>query len=92
MIDLDTLQSELEEKLNEWEKKKYLSEAYPSLYILMLEQFKRADKIEQYMAQCKEFENDRIRYSLYIHGYLLPWFDQQRKAGKLKQGRYINIS
>ena len=50
MIDLDTVQSELEEKLDEWEKKKYLSLAYPSLYILMLEQFKRADKIEQYMA------------------------------------------
>ena len=44
------------------------------------------DKIEQYMAKCKAYENDKENYSLYVHGYLLIWLHQQRQAGKLSKG------
>ena len=66
----------------------YLSEEYPRLYILILEFFGMTDRIEQYMSKCKAYENDRYKYSLYVHGYLFVWLDQQRKEGKLKQGTW----
>ena len=68
----------------------YLSVEYPSLYIHMLGSLDKPDKIEQYMAKCKEYEDHRGKFSLYIHGYFLPWLDQQRKAGKLKKGRCVS--
>ena len=39
------------------------------------------------MNKCKLYEIAEEKYSLYIHGYFLPWLDQQRKAGKLKSGK-----
>ena len=30
------------------------------------------ERIESFMAKCKEYEDDAEKYSLYIHGYLLP--------------------
>ena len=56
----------------------YFSEAYPSLFLFILNHFKMNDRIERYMTQCKMCENDPEKYSLYVHGYFLPWLDQQR--------------
>ena len=67
----------------------YLSETYPRLFQLILVHLKMPDKVEEHMAKCKEFENDEDKYSLYIHGYLLAWFENQREAGKLKQVRFL---
>ena len=67
-------------------KKNFLSEEYPSLYVLILESLNQTDMIEEYMAACKAYQGDLENYSLYIHGYLLLWFRQQRQAGKLSQG------
>ena len=41
------------------------------------------------MQKCKEFEDIKQAeyYGIYIHGYLLPLLDQERAAGKLKQGK-----
>ena len=36
----------------------YLSEAYPSLFLFILEHFKMTDRIEKYMAKCKMYETD----------------------------------
>ena len=69
----------------------YLSCAYPSLYIHLLGFLDEPDRIELYMAKCKQLENDRKIFTLYIHGYFLPWLDQQRKAGKLKQGKCFPV-
>ena len=55
-------------------KMKYLSQHYPSLYVEVLKHLNKLDKIEQYMAKCKGYENDYKNYSLYVHGYLLIWF------------------
>ena len=69
----------------------HLSEAYPSLYILILEHFKMPERVESYMAKCKEYEDSAEKYSHYIHGYFLVWLDQQRREGKLTQGKKFNI-
>ena len=66
LIDLDALQSELEIKLNEQQKVEYLSEMYPCLYIFLLELLGKTDQIGLCMAECKPYENNSDRYSLYI--------------------------
>ena len=39
------------------------------------------------MNQCKQYEEDHDKYSLYIHGFWLVWLDRQREAGVLKHGK-----
>ena len=39
------------------------------------------------MMECKDLKNSFDQYSLYVHGYLLPWLDEQRQNGLLKQGK-----
>ena len=63
-----------------------LGTEYPSLFIFILESFDKTERIDQYTNKCKAYEQDRYKYSLYLHGYFLVWLDQQRKEGKLKQG------
>ena len=62
----------------------HLKRFYPSLYICVLQHLKRKDLLDKYMQECKEYINDSKKYSLFIHGYLIPWVDQQRADGKLK--------
>ena len=86
-IDLDTVQKQLETQPHNKQKMTYLSKHYPSLYVHILGYLNMSDKIEQYMAQCKEYENDEENFSLYVHGYWLIWLNQQRQAGKFTQGK-----
>ena len=91
MIDLDTVERNLKNfvwntkiivegkmvKLTPMKQKMhYLSEAYPSLYVFILEFYKMNDRIAPYMTRCKAYENNQNRYSLYVHGYFLVWLDQ----------------
>ena len=93
VIDLSTVEGKLENFIENEErivdgksvnftpfqrKMDYLSEAYPRLYLLILDHFDMTDRIEQYMAKCKAYEKDPYKYSLYVHGYFLVWLDQQR--------------
>ena len=65
----------------------HLSKFYPSLYIFILKSLHQSTKIKEYQLQYKSCENDPYKYSVYIHGYLLPWFEHQRVDGKIHQGR-----
>ena len=47
--------------------------------------------MHQYMQECKTYENDPYEYSLFVHGYLIPWYEQQYKAGKIKNGKYHRV-
>ena len=47
--------------------------------------------LNRYMLQCKQLEDEYEKYSLYVHGYFLPWLQQQREAGSLQQGRSKQI-
>ena len=88
VIDLNIVESKLEKigPLPLSQKMDILGNEYPSLFIFILESFDKTERIEQYMKKCKAYEEDRYKYSLYVHGYFLVWLDQQRKEGKLKQG------
>ena len=101
LIDLNTLESKLENFTSNGEeivegksvsltpfqqKIDYMSKAYPRLFIFILDQFGMKDRIEKFLAKCKAYEDDRYKYSLYVHGYLLVWLDQQRQEGKLALG------
>ena len=91
VIDISLVEKSLENLTSLEQKMDYLSEAYPSLYILILKHFKMPERIESFMAKCKEYEDSPENYSLYIHGFFLVWLDQQRQAGKLTQGKKFNI-
>ena len=52
----------------------FLEQNYPCLYIYILKQRCQNRELTNYMTKCKQYENDVKKYSLYIHGYLLPWF------------------
>ena len=44
------------------------------------------------MEECEQFEHgDPQKYGKYVHGYLLPWLKEQRKAGKLKKRKFIDL-
>ena len=42
------------------------------------------------MKECKKhLHGSPEKYGRYVQGYLLPKFDQLRKEGRLKKGKYI---
>ena len=51
-----------------------------------------SDRLQMYMNECKMQENDPHRYSLYLHGYLIPRLEEQRVAGKLRHTKYCKIT
>ena len=38
------------------------------------------------MKKYKAYEKNQAKYSLYVHGYFIPWLEQQRRDGKLEKG------
>ena len=43
------------------------------------------------MLECKSYENDARNFTLYINGYFIPWIEQQRANGKIKQGKLFEL-
>ena len=41
------------------------------------------------MLKCKEQQNKPEKYSLYYHGYFLPWLEEKRDEGLFHQGRAV---
>ena len=42
------------------------------------------DALAEYSQKCKGYIDDYENYSLYVHGYLIPWLSEQRQQGALK--------
>ena len=40
------------------------------------------------MQECKALEDDYMKYSEYIHGFWIPWLEQQRENKRLHSGKY----
>ena len=60
----------------------------PGLYIFVLDTYGKFGQVKEFMEWCKTFEfGDLGEYSVYVHGYWLPWLAKQRQAGKLKKGK-----
>ena len=87
MIVLDKLEDELKKVKIYEEQLIYLSEFYPSLYIFVLRRLNRTAKLEEYMLKCRKCMNDPNNYHYHVHGFFIPWLDEQRALGKLKQGK-----
>ena len=62
------------EKLETKSRFDYLGERYPSVHIYVMTKLKMKQSLEKYINSCFKLENDYKEYSLYVHGYLLPWF------------------
>ena len=44
------------------------------------------------MKECKAYEDDKTKFCLYIHGYFIPWIEQQKAEGKIRKCKeYKNI-
>jgi len=80
------LQEDLTNQTTTARKLRYLSEVYPHIYRFVLVQLNQTEKLEKYEKKCMKYLNQPEKYYLYVHGYFLPWLDQQRREGKLKQG------
>ena len=62
-----------------------MRQSYPCLYIAVLEHQNKIQEKQEFMAECKKYENGApLDYSKYVHGFLIPWLDTQRREGKLK--------
>ena len=71
---MDALNRSLAQFKTNNEKIDYLSERYPSLYILMQKKGGHDAKLSAFYAKCKIYENhkDPSKYSLFVHGHWLP--------------------
>ena len=68
----------------------YLSLFYPSLKVFVLKHTDQFEQLQMYMDECKTFEQgDSSFYVYYLHGYLFPWFEQQRADNKIRQGKLL---
>ena len=48
-------------------------EQFPCLFFLVAEKLGLYEEIREYMEDCRRLEDDREKYSLYVHGYWIPW-------------------
>ena len=87
-FDHNELQQALTEQATTAQKLRYLSQTYPNIYKFVLINLKQTEELEEYEKKCMTCLNRPEKYHLYIHGYFLPWLDQQRMEGGLKQGKY----
>ena len=63
-----------------------LSLEYPGIYISYLKMRGLDTELKEYMNMCKSFREDYKKFSLYVHGYLEPHFQQLRESGLIKRG------
>ena len=50
----------------------FLGKRFPRVHIMILKILKKNDEVTRYMNECKNFVNDPINYSLYLHGWFYP--------------------
>ena len=67
--------------LSEQQRREYLGERYPYLFALLLKRIGDKDALSEYMENNKRDGKD----SNYIHGYFLPWLQEQREQGLLQR-------
>ena len=66
----------------------FLHEHDPYLYRFMLMHLDMLDKLQDYNKHCQECEDDPLTYSKFVHGYLIPMFDQKFADGLLKKSKF----
>ena len=71
------------------EPRKFLTQSYPNMFIEMNKRLGRYGDRVNYKKWCQsQLEISRYtNYSLYVHGFLLPHFDELRKKRAIKKGK-----
>ena len=88
IIDMHKFQQRYELLDDKQQRKNFLIKEYPGLYVEALRQSGRKKEMQDFMKVCKSHRYDRgEKFTLYIVGYLVPWFEQERLAGKLTFGK-----
>ena len=62
-------------------RKQFLAEHYPGIYLMAAKQMivqDREREIGGFMDRCKQLRDSVESYSLYVHGFLQPWINEQR--------------
>ena len=61
---------------------------YPGIYVSVLLQLDRPEEAKDFMDGCKLLRYGECdQFSLYVHGYLLPWHQKLRQLDKLTPGK-----
>ena len=84
VVDIDYVVCQLEQQDTFALKKNWLKLNYPSLALFIMKEMDCLKELMEYQKFCKDCEfGDYLNYSLYIHGWLIPWLDEQRSTGKI---------
>lgn len=88
LIDLENIRNQLKHyQYTEEQRLEMLKKECPFLYVVV---YAMQDKENQIMQCIREFAkfNDNIgNYTLYVHGYFLPWLMIQRDQGNFREGK-----
>ena len=60
------------------DKEDFISKCYPEVYLAVLSRLNRVEDIAKYSDRCESLRDDPYNYSLYLHGFLLPFIQQHR--------------
>ena len=78
------MEEELKESKSRDEELTILRKKYTCLYVFALRSLGKEDELEDFTNMCKKYKKGKAEnYSIYIHGYLLPWLEEQRATGQL---------
>ena len=87
-FDRRTMQDELRAAKSRKEELDILRNKYTCLYLFALKALNRQREYDNFTNRCKKYRKGKPEnYSVYVHGYFLPWLEEQRAAGLLKHGK-----
>ena len=86
---MDTLVKKLDQMQTNDERCEHLSIWCPCLYIFVLQKRGMVEKLSAYVERCKLYENDKdpSTFSLYVHGYWLPYLQRLEEQRLLVKGK-----
>ena len=85
-VDIESVNKILEKKPNQEECFRFILKNYPCLVKLVCTKLGEKDRYERYLKWYKNMTNVD-EYTFYVHGYFIPWIDEQKEAGLLSEGR-----
>ena len=92
IINIKEVQRQMSWCETEEERLTILRKGYPRMYIYVMTYIGRLEKVKEYRNECKKLEcGSMADYSYYVHGWFLVWLDEQRAAGKLRQGKLFAL-
>ena len=61
---------------------------YPDIYRKALQVLGKEKELKSYIQYCKNKRDTSFEdYSIFVHGFLLPFFESMRLNGKLSKGK-----